>query len=46
MYKSFTKKIKIMYTEQGKEKKGMAEKLQTVRYGGTERVKSVVTLKM
>lgn len=45
-FKSFTKKIKIMYTEQGTEKYGMVEKLQTLRYGGTEIVKSVDTLKM
>jgi len=35
-----------MYTEQGTEKYGMVEKLQTLRYGGTEIVKSVDTLKM
>ena len=35
-----------MYTEQGREKYGATEKLPTVRYGGTEIVKSVNTLKM
>ena len=46
MHKSFTKTTKIMYTEQGTEKYGMTEKLRMVRYGDTEIVKSVITLKM
>lgn len=46
MFKSFTKKIKIIYTEQGAEKYGMVEKLQMVRYGGTEILVSVITLNM
>jgi hypothetical protein len=35
-----------MYAEQGTEKYGMVEKLPMVRYGGTEIVKRVNTLKM